>query len=336
MGKRKREPIEYDTHVKPISDDPLNLSLRLDFADWLEKNGHIQRAGWIRLCCGDCQYIRDILASFSQATWSTINCFRADPLEFSRKRLEQIRPPYIPNPPLGTGSIDIHFGRLVIREIGDFSWICNDWVTKANHEGWIELLYFCPSDDQCFATLVRKCEDIPHIPVMLDATRTLWHTRPTNHYQNILRSALLHGLVVCNHDLGMPGFKNLANNAKNLRYLHLLSLTKSVNSQMILEQLAFMPELVSLVIGTSHPSDETIHHLVAAKKLRALGLYGKRLSDKGLMEVCEMQSLRYLGLNVPNVSRNAVEELGRNRPDLIIHIHGDMRYRIGPVMASRL
>lgn len=50
MGARKPKPIPYEEQVWPIFDNPLDMSRRLAFADWLAANGHRQRADWVRLC----------------------------------------------------------------------------------------------------------------------------------------------------------------------------------------------------------------------------------------------------------------------------------------------
>ena len=97
-----------------------------------------------------------------------------------------------------------------------------------------------------------------------------------------------------------------------------------------MEQLPQLAHLRSLLIGTSHPDDDSMKFVTATQCVEFLGLYGKRLTDRGLERIPEMSSLRYLAIDVPGVTREAIERLRRECPRLTIHVERDMRNRIGP------
>ena len=332
MARRNPKPIPFDQHVWPIIDNPLDMRRRLDFADWLAKNGHVTRADWIRRCCGDCQYARDLRASFSQTAFSTYLCIGKDPLWRPAKELKSVLPQWWQTAPNETGMQQCHFGRITIFELGSPVWIYEgSWLELAWKEGWLEMLHLQPKDEQQLQVIAEAPDQFQAIPMMLDASCTYCSRAPNEMYHEILRFPGLHGLVLCQNDLSIRALNEFGDKAQNLRYLHLLGIQKRNTSIMALEQLKQLPHLRSLTIGNSHPDDKSIQHVVAAKHLEFLGLYGKNITDQAIEQLSDMASLRYLAIDVPRASRNAIEKLRQDRPEITFHIHGDMRERIGPV-----
>jgi hypothetical protein len=219
----------------------------------------------------------------------------------------------------------------VVGELGDPRWIYEgDWLKKAWREGWLELLSFEPTDEEQLNRIANVREESQSVPFFLDTTRTGCHRAPEEPYWRILRFAGLHGLVLSPSELALAALRDFAENAQNLRYLRMLSLQKREHSIRALEQLPHLDHLRSLTIGTSHPDDVSMQFVTATQRVEFLGLYGKRLTDRGLERIPEMSSLRYLAIDVPAVSREAIERLRRECPRLTIHVERDMRARIGP------
>ncbi|MCA9007408.1 MAG: TIGR02996 domain-containing protein [Planctomycetaceae bacterium] len=331
MGARKPKPIPYEEQIWPIYDNPLDMSRRLAFADWLDANGHRQRADWVRLCCGDCQYTRDLRISFTNVDWTTVTCYCSDPLWHPQQNLAAIQPDWWQTPPDESGYQRVHFGRIMIGELGDPRWLYEgDWLTRAWREGWLELLSLHPKDEEQFNRIADIREECQAIPFLLDTTRTRCEQPPEKPYRRVLPFEGLHGLILCPSELALKALRNFAKTAPNLRYLQLLSLQKRPSSIRILEQLPQLAHLRSLLIGTSHPDDDSMKYVTATKQVEYLGLYGKRLTNRGLEGIPEMSSLRYLSIDVPGVSRAAIERLRQNCPSLTIQVEWDMRRRIGP------
>ena len=331
MGARKPKLIPYEEQVWPIIDNPLDMSRRLAFADWLAANGHKQRADWVRLCCGDCQYTRDLRISFTNVESATMVYHSFDPLWHSKLKLEEIQPEWWQTPPDESGYQQVHFGRIMIGELGDPSWLYEgDWLTQAWQEGWLELLSLDPRKEEQFNRIADMHEECQAIPFLLNTTRTWCEQAPEEPYRRVLPFAGLHGLILCPSELSLKALHNFADTAPNLRYLQLLGLQKRPASIKALEQLPQLAHLRSLLIGTSHPDDDSMRYVTATKQVEFLGLYGKRLTDRGLEGILEMSSLRYLSIDVPGVSRAAIERLRQNCPRLTIQVERDMRRRIGP------
>ncbi|MBI1349235.1 TIGR02996 domain-containing protein [bacterium] len=331
MAARIPKPIPFDEQVWPIFDNPLDMSRRLAFADWLASHGHKARAEWMRRCCGDCEYSRDIRASLTLVERSTHLCIGADPLWRPTRALEKIQPEWWRTPPESTGYQVLHFGRIMVGELGDPRWIFEgDWLEKAWRQGWLELLSLEPHDEVQFHRIADIREEYQSVPFQLDTTRTWCDRPPEEPYRRVLSFAGLHGLVLSPSELSLTALRDFADTAPNLRYLQLLGLPQRENSTRALEQLPHLAHLRSLVIGTSHPDDDSMQFVTATQRLEFLGLYGKRLTDRGLERIPEMSSLRYLAIDVPGVSREAIERLQRLCPRLTIQVERDMRDRIGP------
>lgn len=331
MGARKPKAISFEEHVWPITDNPLDMSRRLAFADWLAEHGHKERASWIRLCCGDCQYGHELKTAFTPVESSTVYYNGLDPLRRATQAFEAIQPDWWRTAPNPTGYQRCHFGRIVVGEMGDPRWIYEgDWLTKGWREGWLELLSLSPSDEEQLSWIADVREECQSVPFILDTTRTMCQRAPEEPYRRILRFAGLHGLVLSPSELALAELRDFADKSQNLRYLRLLSLQKRENSIRALEQLPRLDHLRSLLIGTSHPDDDSMQFITAMQRVEFLGLYGKRLTDRGLERIPEMSSLKYLAIDVPGVSRVAIERLRREFPTLTIHVQRDMRARIGP------
>jgi len=307
------------------------MSRRLAFADWLAGNGHKERASWIRLCCGDCQYAHDLRTGFTLVERSPVSHNGFDPLRRPAKAFEAIRPDWWRTAPEPTGYQRCHFGRIVVGELGDPRWIYEgDWLKKAWREGWLELLSFEPADEERLDGIADAREECRSVPFILDTTRTACGRAPEEAYRRILGFAGLHGLVFSPSELALTALRDFADHAQDLRYLRLSSLQKGGRSIRALEQLPHLAQLRSLQIGTSYPDDDSMRFVTATRRVEFLGLYGKRLTDRGLERIPDMPSLRYLAIDVPGVSREAIERLRRECPRLTIHVERDMRSRIGP------
>ena len=333
MGARKPKPIPFEEQVWPIIDNPLDLGRRLAFADWLAQNGHKERADWMRRSCGDCEYSRSLRASLTLVERSTHLCIGVgvDPLWRPRQALEKIQPDWWRTAPEATGYQQVHFGRIIVGELADPRWIYEgDWLEKAWREGWLELLNLEPKDEEQFNRIADIREKHQGVPFLLDTTRTWCDRPPEEPYRRVLPFAGLHGLILSPGELSLAALRNFAETAQNLRYLQLLGLRQRENSIRALEQLTHLTHLRSLMIGTSHPDDDSMKYVTATQHVEFLGLYGKRLTDRGLKRIPEMTSLRYLAIDVPAVSRAAIEWLRRECPRLTIHVERDMRDRIGP------
>lgn len=331
MGVRKPKPIPFEEVVRPIDDNPLDISRRLDFADWLAANGHRERAAWFRRCCGDCQYVRDLRVGFANIERSMVACTCADPLWRPQQKLAAILPDWWRTAPDPSGHQHLHFGRIVIGELGDPRWLAEgNWLERAWRDGWLELLRLSPRDEEQFRRMADVCEACPGAPFQLDTTRTWCDSAPEEPYRRILPLAGLQGLILSPSELSMTALRDFAETAPNLRYLELLGLHKQEPSLRALEQLPHLTHLRSLLIGTSHPDDDSMKFVTATQRVEFLGLFGKHLNDRALERIPEMPALRYLAMDVPGVSRAAIERLRRECPRLTIHVERDMRDRIGP------
>lgn len=143
-----------------IADDPTELDLRLDFADWLQRKGDLMRAAWIRWSSrfGDQQFPLDQ----QQPLWSTRSS-KDFPYAFSGNALvlkllrpqlwdffAQCRPDYWNKIP-GVRQ-DPYFGRIIFtvmsppnRNMDEFDWVTPTrrlgkagWLADASRDGWLE------------------------------------------------------------------------------------------------------------------------------------------------------------------------------------------------------
>jgi uncharacterized protein (TIGR02996 family) len=225
LTARNPQQIAFESHVWSITEHPLEMSRRLAFADWLTDNGHRERADWIRLCCGDCQYVQDLRTSFTLVEQSPLSVDRSDLIRRPRKVLEAVRPDWWRTDPRPTGYERCHFGRIVIGELADPTWLyAGDWLAKAWREGWLELLSFEPTDEDHLNRIAGVGEEHQSVPIFLDTTRTQCHRPPEEAYRQILQFTGLHGLVLSPGELALSALRDFADRATNLRYLQLLSL----------------------------------------------------------------------------------------------------------------
>ena len=170
MNSRIPKTIPFDNLIWPICDNPLRMERRLDFADWLSRNGQRERSHWIRACCGDCQYVRELVASFSHTERSTQFCYSDNPLERATKALVELRPKWWRTPPEKTGCEMVHFGRIIVSEYGDPKWIfSDDWIEEAWRSGWLEILHLVPNDMEQLKGIVDTPDPYRFVPFLLDA-----------------------------------------------------------------------------------------------------------------------------------------------------------------------
>ncbi len=307
------------------------MSRRLAFADWLHRNGYQERARWFRECCGDCQYMRDLRASFTRIEASTEYCIGVDPIWRPTQTLEKIRPDWWRLPPSDTGYQRCHFGRVIVGEFGDPSWLYDgSWLDQAWREGWLEILALTPHDEEQLMRIAQAPEHCQAVPFILDTTATWCHQAPEQPYRQILQFSGLHGLILGPKDIALNEMREFADKAPSLRFLQLLGMQKREVSIRTLQELPKLAHLRSLVIGTSHPDDESIDFVTSIPRLECLALYGKHLTDLSLQKIAKIQTLRYLAIDVPKVSRQAIEQLRQECPRLTIQVERDLRGHIGP------
>lgn len=332
MTNRKPRSIDFDHVLRRIVNDPLDIQRRLEFAEWLGDNGQRDRADWIRRCCGICENVHPLLMSFTRR--------ETEPSALSLRELQRLDEQWRSLRPAGwidlPGVIQtLHFGRVIVRPLLNddselMGMIESDWLLEAFQECWVEMICVTPLNGDVLLTLSDW--PAPHLglPIYLDTTRAYSEKFDNGLMRSLLMIPGLRGLVLSPSEMAYSCVKKFSEFAAGLRYLQLTGLKATKTSVKMLEQLSNLSRLKSLVVGQGHPDDTTIELMCAASQLQYLGLFPKHITDRGLLRVAEMQSLRVLELDTPLVSRRGVCTLREARPDLAIVIRGDMRRRIGP------
>ena len=121
-------------------------------------------------------------------------------------------------------------------------------------------------------------------------------------------------------NVGDEGVKNL----ESLKHLHWLVLTKSNITDVSLQILAGLPSLEVLNLDESDLSDQGLRHLSNHGESRMLHLDGRanepsRISDKGIVRLCGVSNLIYLGVENTRVTKKGARSFMGTRPKCKVH-----------------
>jgi len=330
--------IPFERLVLPIVDEPTSMRLRLDFADWLAKNGYKPRARWFRQVCDYCARPTPlgrgpVPLEESHGT-GTIALADVAALEVHLvAKWEECRPGYWRKP---EGAQERwHFGRIALWVV---SYPVNvypalgetTWLTTAFREGWLEAVSCYLLDAEQVRTLLGWPEAVRALPLHINPTRCLAEGFDNRLMEGLLTLEGLRGLTVCPDEIAFPCMKRFSELARNLRYLQLLSLKRTGPSYRILEHLPHFPELRHLVIGQNLPQDEHVGAFAAMPKLQCLYLCGHDVTDKGLLAVQHIRTLRTVLVGSRRVTRAGIYALREARPDLRVVAIDDTKERLGP------
>lgn len=336
MGKRARRDIRLSEVVQRIVDEPLEISRRLDLADWLERHGSTLRARWVRRCCAIWDSIQPLLLGLAEhqglvhaAPWGLVDLSTSD-----INRWVSIRPNYWAEIPSATQTP--YFGRVVlgaradvpesIQGIGE-----TPWLPRAYEEGWLESICHIPANAQQIKALVDWPDSHRVLPIHVNLT-AVWRDGVDNGLiRDLLTMEGIHGLSLCPQVFRYSAVKRYGETCRNIRYLQLTGLTKTLTSRRILEQTDQLTKLRSLIVGHNLPDDSTISLLTKIPDLQTLRLYAVKVTDLGLRQLARMKSLQMLAIDLAGVSRAGIYTLRESRPDLTVIVEGRLRERLGPV-----
>lgn len=324
--------IPFDRYVWPITNNPTSMRLRLDFADWLGKNGHKPRAEWYRqVCC----YCEDKCPLARSHPILGVVADAAVPFEMLiKERWEACRPDYWQE---FEGVLQAwYFGRIVL------SWAsypenlfatlgAAQWLPTAFRDGWLERLSCYVMDAEQIRTLLAWPQAHRDLPIHVNVTRCLAEGLDNGLLRGIISMGSLHGLTVCADEVGFPCMKKLGQTAGQLRYLSLLGLRRTGPGVRTIEQLSELQELRVLVIGDNLPLDDHIPALAGIPRLECLYLCGHDVTDAGLLHLSGMASLKTVMVNSRRVTRAGIYALREARPDVQVAAIDDLRARLGPV-----
>ena len=311
------------------------MSRRLDFADWLQRQGLADRAQWLRDDCGACDLDSPIESLHVRTETAASFCATHTLYDHLDMMWQRVRPEWWPpgndKQPLGGVYCQSVFGRVLVHaSMQTPNHVFEGaWLRRAYEEGWLELVQFEPDDEGALTSLAEIPEEQQDLPFLLNTTRTCCERAPNKQLKALLCFPGLRGIVFHTSELGLPSVRRFCEAAKQLQFLSLLGL-RSNSRLFALEQLADLPGLRSLRIGRAHPCDSSIKYIVNVTQLQSLTIESTRLTASGLLKISEMNSLRFLSLDAPKVSRAAIEELREVRPDLRLRVSGDLRMKIGP------
>jgi len=331
--------VPFERLVLPIVNEPTSMRLRLDFADWLDKNGHKPRARWFRQACDYCG--RHTL--LGRGPWpleqshGTGTVALVDVAVWDQHLVagwESCRPEYWQE--LEGVQHRLHFGRIALWVV---SYPVNvypalgetPWLTTAFREGWLEVIACDLLDAEQVRTVLGWPEAVRALPLHINPTRCFVEGFDNRLMEGLLTLEGLRGLTLCPDEIAFPCMKRFSELARNLRYLQLLSLRKTGPSYRILEHLPHLPELRHLVIGQNLPQDEHVPALAAIPKLQCLYLCGHDVTDKGLLAVQDIRTLRAVLVGSRRVTRAGIYALRDARPDLRVIAIDDTKERLGPV-----
>ena len=338
--------IPFDRCVLPMVNEPNVMRWRLDFADWLARNGHKARAHWFRRVCARCEQQKPLMESGPaqgihlpddvlppESPNITIEHYlRAGWLEFRPdywQELERVQRD------LGI-STPWHFGRATIVA---GAYPANHYpllgetpsFVPAFREGWLEAIDCNLFHADQVKSLLAWPESHRALPLHLNTLRCQAEGFDDVLMQGLLSLPGLHGITLAPEEIAYPCMRRFSELARNVRYLSLLGLKKTGPSYRILEQLHHLPELRVLTVGRNLPTDEQIKELAASPKLQCLYLCGLNVTDKGLTAVAEIRTLRTLVVNSLRVSRAGIYALREMRPDLRVVAADDTLELLGPV-----
>jgi uncharacterized protein (TIGR02996 family) len=325
---------EFSQVIQAIDDEPLEMSWRLDFADWLERHGAAPRARWIRACCA----VWDAILPLSMAAgiaagplvlapWGVV-----DLTDSPATRWHELRPQYWTEI---EGAVQTpYFGRIVlsaseeigVRRIGE-----TPWLPQARLEGWLESIWLRSAEGSQLQALLAWAQSHIKLPLHVDTTYSSSAGIDNGLMRDMLSWEGLHGLVLSPTEIRYPCVKRFAELATRLKCLQLLSLKTASTSVRVLEQLPQLKSLRSLTVGRKLPDDSSVGLLTQIPQLQTLRLYAEKITDAGLLQLAALKSLRTLDLDLPRVSRAGVYALREARPDLKVTVASDMRNRLGPV-----
>jgi hypothetical protein len=338
--------IPFNRCVLPIVNEPTVMRWRLDFADWLAKNGHKERADWFRRACTCCEKRTPLVESYATSGLDR-NAPPRDELEALRSELgilrskwEACRPAYWPELDcvLNQEGIlqKVFFGRVSVHV-----WCyppnlypvlgATPLLVTAFRDGWLESLACGLLDADQVRTVLGWPESHRALPLHIDVTRCLATGFDDRLMAGLLELEGLHGLTLCADEVGYPCMKRFGATARNLRYLQLLSLRRTGPSYRMLEQLGQLPELRFLVVGVNVPADEHVRLFAAIPKLQCLHLCGQDITDKGLLALQGCGSLRSVLIRSGRVTRAGIYALREARPDLRVVAIDETLEWLGPV-----
>jgi hypothetical protein len=336
--------IPFERCVLPIVNEPNVMRWRLDFADWLSRNGHKARALWFRRVCARCEQRKPLMESFPPQGLAFPDKALAPgspgltPEHYLLDAWLKFRPDYwqelegIQRPGLFTVW---HFGRATL---GVGSYPANHFpllaqissLVPAFREGWLEVVDCTLFHADQVQSLLAWPESLRTLPLYINTLRCQKEGFSNGLMQNILSLQGLHGIILSPGEFAFPCMKRLGELARNLRYLLLLGLERKGPSYRILEQLRHLPELRVLMVGDKLPTDDQIGELTAIPKLQCLHLAGQDLTDKGLLAVQEIRTLRSVVVCSNRVTRAGIYALREARPDLRVVPDEGMADIIGP------
>jgi uncharacterized protein (TIGR02996 family) len=278
--------------LRAILDDPDEDAARLKYADWLEANGKLDRATWIRVSCeyahvryGDDKWsalLDRVIDSFNHcrpAWWENItNVDQKNDRGMFRFVVGAARSARGPTP---------------VKRLGKVA-----WLGQALDEGWlqrVELMW----DDGELAKLVAKWKDpASRIPLLVRPAPQI----DDEGLRSLLALPQLEGVDLEAHVLRNPVVKELAT------YSNIHDLT------------------VEFRLVDSGTVDAMLYQVGAMRGLRRLHLkghenidYGNRPNDSDLLCLSSLPTLKRLYLaDSPAVTDSGIEELQRALPSLII------------------
>jgi hypothetical protein len=335
----KPREIPFERCVKPMVDDPIEMRWRLDFADWLLKNGHKDRAYWFRSLCILCENRMPLAGGYYQP-----RPIHANDLY---KEYKWLKDAWLKCQPEYWNDLDrvlakegilqqFFFGRVIISAgafpENHFSFLGElASLVPAFHDGWLERLDCMLLHTDQVKSLLAWPESHRALPLHIDTIRC----QAEGPFDDFLRELLclegLHGITLGPEEVSCPCTKRFSDLAKNIRFLSLLSMRKTGPSFRLLEQLRHLPELRVLTVGVNLPADDHIEHLTAIPKLQMIYLCGRDLTDKGLLAVAQSRSLRTVFVTSLRVTRDGIYALREARPDLRVVAIDDTLGNFGPV-----
>jgi hypothetical protein len=329
----KPREIPFDRCVLPIVNEPTSMRWRLDFADWLAKNGQKARAYWFRRLCDFCENRLSLLETFSSGGFLPDGSGGIEE-KILKKEWSECRPDYWQE--LEGIHQKWYFGRFVFSIV---SYPLNlypklqeaSWLPTAFREGWLESLDCMLLDTEQVRTVLNWPESYRALPLHVDTIRCLPEGFDNCLMQEILSLEGLRSIAIGPEEIAYPCMKRFCEFAKNFRYLQLLGLKKTSSCYRILEQLRLLPELRHLVIGLNLPTDQEIRLLAAIPRLQCLYLCGRDVTDEGLLAVQDIRTLRTLRVSSERITREGIYALREARPDLRVVVIDDARRRLGPV-----
>ena len=335
MPRRKRSDISLAEIVQRIDDEPLKMSRRLDFADWLERHGCQRRARWVRRCCSICDALSPLLMGqgAEQGLTRSTEWGLADLSGSGIDRWQSIQPDYWSE--ISGVTQTPYFGRFVLgsqsehqdvfRRIGD-----TPWLPRASEEGWLESISHVSANAEQLRDLVAWPASHRTIALHVDLDCSSLDGADNGLIRDVIQMEGLQGLALSPHAFRFSSMKTFGEVSPNFKYLQLRGLRSTGASLRILEQLQHLTQLRSLLVGPNLPDNSSLSLLTRIPNLQTLRLYALKVTDAGLPKLQAMKSLRVVAIDLADVSRTGIDALRKLRPDLQVIVQGRLRERIGP------